>query len=314
MLKKLALAALLAALAGGVAFWFLTAPDRLPEADIAALAPGDAARGERIYWAAGCSSCHARPKSQGDQLLELAGGLELKTEFGTFVAPNISQHETDGIGGWSVADLANAMQRGVSPSGRHYYPAFPYASYARMNLADIADLHAFMQTLPAVAGRAADHDIGFPFNVSRGIGLWNRLHLSPEPVLALDGASEQVLAGRYLVEGPGHCGECHTARDVSGGLKTAEWLAGAAAAEGEGIVPNITPEGREVGGWSEDEIAEYLKSGFTPEFDTAGGAMADVIKNTSRLSDDDRAAMAAYLKAVPPRPNGYPARPATPSG
>ncbi|MDP3896056.1 MAG: cytochrome c, partial [Mesorhizobium sp.] len=265
MLRKLALAALLAALVGGAGFWLLTAPERLPEAEIAALAPGDATRGERIFWAAGCSSCHARPKSQGDQLLELAGGLALKTDFGTFVAPNISQHATDGIGGWSLADLANAMQRGVSPDGRHYYPAFPYASYARMKLSDIADLHAFMQTLPSVAGRAPDSDIGFPFNVTRGIGLWKLLHLSPDPVLALAGAPDEVLAGQYLVEGPGHCGECHTSRDLSGGIRKAEWLAGAPAAEGDGIVPNITPEGADAGKWSQADIAEYLKSGFTPE-------------------------------------------------
>ena len=238
----------------------------------------------------------------------LAGGLRLVTDFGTFVAPNISQHPTAGIGDWSLADLANAMQKGVSPDGRHYYPAFPFTSYARMKLADIADLYAFMKTLPAVEGRAPDHELGFPFNIRRGLGLWKLLNLSPDPVLALAGASEQAKAGQYLVEGPGHCGECHTPRDLSGGLDKSQWLAGAKAAEGDGVVPNITPESSSSGQWSESDIAEFLKSGFTPEFDSAGGAMAAVVKNTGRLSDDDRAAIAAYLKAVPGHPNGFPAK------
>ena len=304
-MRRLLVAVLLAGAAAGVAGWVLTAPQRLPAAEVAAAGPGDAARGERIFWAGGCASCHARPQAQGDARLELAGGVALETPFGTFVAPNISPHPTDGIGGWSVEDLANAMVEGVSPEGEHYYPAFPYASYARMELGDIADLHAFMQTLPPVEGRAPDHSLAFPYNVRRGIGLWKALHLSREPVLDLANANEQVKAGQYLVEGPGHCGECHTPRDLSGGIVKSDWLAGAVAAEGDGRVPNITPQGSDVGNWSESDIAEYLKSGFTPEFDSAGGAMADVVKNTSMLSDEDRAAIAAYLTAAPPRPNGY---------
>lgn len=177
-----------------------------------------------------------------------------------------------------------------------------------MKLADIADLYAYLKTQPAVAGKAPDHQLGFPFNIRRGLGLWKLLHLSPEPVIALDGASEQAKAGQYLVEGPGHCGECHSPRDLSGGIKKSEWLAGAVAAEGDGVVPNITPESSSIGQWSQSDIAEFLKSGFTPDFDSAGGAMAAVVKNTGRLSDDDRAAIAAYLKAVPGRPNGFPAK------
>jgi mono/diheme cytochrome c family protein len=306
--RKLAVGAVLLAAAGGAAFWFLTAPDRIPQADIAALGPGDVARGERMFYAGGCASCHAAAQADPGQPPQLAGGVRLVTDFGTFVAPNISQHPTDGIGGWSLADLANAMQKGVSPDGRHYYPAFPYTSYARMKLTDIADLYAFMKTLPAVEGRAPDHELGFPFNIRRGLGLWKLLNLSPEPVLALADASEQAKAGQYLVEGPGHCGECHTPRDLSGGIRKSEWLAGAVAAEGDGVVPNITPESSSSGQWSQSDIAEFLKSGFTPEFDSAGGAMAAVVKNTGRLSDDDRAAIAAYLKAVPGRPNGFPAK------
>ncbi|MDX8481148.1 cytochrome c [Mesorhizobium sp. VK24D] len=308
-LKKLVGAVIVLGGAGAVAGWVLAAPVRLDAATVGQLRPGDAARGKRIFYAGGCTSCHARPGAKGDAQLELAGGLELKTPFGTFVPPNISQDPKDGIGAWSEEDLANAMLNGISPSGEHLYPAFPYASYVRMKPADIADLYAFMKTLPAVAGKAPGHKLSFPFNIRRGIGLWKRLYLSPEPVIALpDGAPDKVLAGRYLVEGLGHCGECHTPRDFAGGVKKAEWLAGAVAAEGSGIVPNITPEGRGIKDWSEADIANYLETGFTPDFDSVGGAMVEVQRNMAQLTADDRAAIAAYLKAIPPHQNGYPAR------
>ncbi|AZO24931.1 c-type cytochrome [Mesorhizobium sp. M1E.F.Ca.ET.045.02.1.1] len=308
-LKKLVGAVIVLGGAGAVAGWVLAAPVRLDDATVAQLGSGDAARGQRIFNAGGCTSCHAKPGSKGDARLELAGGLELKTPFGTFVPPNISQDAKDGIGAWSEQDFANAMLRGVSPSGENFYPAFPYASYARMKPADIADLYAFMKTLPAVAGKAPGHKLAFPFNIRRGIGLWKRLYLSPEPVIALpDGTPDKVLAGRYLVEGPGHCGECHSPRDFAGGVKKAEWLAGAVAAEGSGVVPNITPDGNSIKSWSEADIANYLETGFTPDFDSVGGAMVEVQRNMAQLTADDRAAIAAYLKAVPPHPNGYPAR------
>ncbi|WP_137932183.1 cytochrome c [Mesorhizobium comanense] len=308
-LRKLVGTVLVLGVAGAAAGWLLSAPVKLDADTLAQLGPGDAARGKRIFYAGGCTSCHAKPGSQGDARLQLVGGLELKTPFGTFVPPNISQDAKDGIGAWTVGDLANAMLKGVSPSGEHFYPAFPYASYARMKPSDIADLYAFLKTLPAVAGKAPDNSLAFPFNIRRGIGLWKRLYLSDQPVIALpDVTPEPVLAGRYLVEGPGHCGECHTPRDFAGGTKKSQWLAGAVAAEGSGVVPNITSGEGGIGGWSASDIANYLETGFTPEFDSVGGAMVDVQRNMAELTPDDRAAIAAYLKAIPPHPNGYPAR------
>jgi mono/diheme cytochrome c family protein len=299
--------------AGAALLWVLSAPQRAGAETVASLGEGDAQRGERIFWVGGCTSCHARPKAEGPARLELAGGLALKTDFGTFVAPNISQHPDDGIGRWSLEDFANAMLRGVSPGGEHYYPAFPYASYARMNPPDVADLYAFLKTVPAVAGRAPSHDLRFPYNMRRGIGLWKLLYLDDAPVIALaDDAPEQVRAGRYLVEGPGHCSECHTPRDFVGGLKKDQWLAGAVAAEGEGIVPNITSGEGGIGEWSESDVAGFLETGFTPDFDSVGGSMVAVQKNMAQLPTEDREAIAAYLKAVPPHPNGYPAQPSAP--
>lgn len=311
LIRKLAVAAIALGAVGAAGFWFLTMPDRLGAEELAQLGTGDARRGERIFNAGGCTSCHARPKSEGAARLELAGGVELNTPFGTFVAPNISSDPNDGIGKWTVEDFANAMLRGVSPEGEHLYPAFPYASYARMKPADIGDLYAYLKTLPAVAGKAPAHRLGFPFNIRRGLGLWKLLYLGDQPVVALAAdAPEPVKLGQYLVEGPGHCGECHTPRDFAGGVKKGEWLAGAVAAEGEGIVPNITSGEGGIGAWSADEIAYFLESGFTPDFDSVGGSMVEVQKNMAQLSPEDRQAIAAYLKAVPPHPNGYPAKPA----
>lgn len=301
---KLLLSVAVLATAAGVAFWLASAPQPLDASTLASLEEGDAGRGERIFWTGGCASCHAAPGAAGEDRLALGGGVRLETRFGNFVAPNISQHPQDGIGGWSAGDLANAMLRGVSPEGRHYYPAFPYASYARMEPGDIADLHAFLTTLPAVEGRAPQNEIAFPFNLRRGVGLWKRLFLDDAPVVALDDPSEEVARGQYLVEGPGHCGECHTPRNAIGGIEKGQWLAGGPAAEGGGTVPNITSGEGGIGDWSEADIVNLLETGFTPDFDSVGGQMASVVRNMAELPASDREAIAAYLKAIPAHASG----------
>jgi mono/diheme cytochrome c family protein len=298
-MRKLALAAALLAVAGGLVFWLLTAPNPLPADQLAAMPTGDAVRGEQVFWAGGCASCHAKPGSKGDDKLALPGGLALNTPFGTFVAPNISSDRTDGIGVWSTADLANAMKRGLSPEGEHLYPAFPFTSYARMSDGDISDLHAFLMTLPAVAGAAPGHQLSFPFSMRRGLGLWKLVFLSDEPVKAIAAGDEQLARGRYLVEGPGHCGECHTPRSLPGGIDKSRWLGGAVAAEGDGKVPNITAGKGGLESWSAADLTNYLETGFTPEFDSVGGVMVEVQENMTKLPASDREAIAAYLKAVP---------------
>lgn len=294
--------ALVAAVAVAGALWLASAPRYFDAAAVAAVGPGNAAAGERIFWTAGCASCHAAPDAKGDALLRLSGGRELKTDFGTFVVPNISPDPTTGIGNWSFQDFANAVLRGVSPNGSHYYPAFPYTSYARMTLADTADLYAFMRTLPAVQNSTAASRIPFPYNLRRGLGLWKLAFMHPDPIatLATD-ADAAVVRGRYLVEGPGHCGECHTPRNAVGATDYSHWLAGADNPDGSGIIPNITPAAANFADWSVNDIAYYLESGFTPDFDSVGGSMVDVQENMARLPASDREAIAAYLKAVPPR-------------
>ncbi len=290
--------AIIGGLAAG-AFLLLSQPDRLAASAIAAEGSGVAARGERLFWAGGCASCHAAGDAEGDNRLVLAGGAPLETPFGTFHGPNISPH-ADGLGNWTLAEFANAMQRGVGKNGRHLYPAFPYTSYQHMTASDIADLFAYLRTLPPVAGKAPANELGFPYNIRRGIGLWKRAFAGDaRPIVALPAnAPEPVRRGQYLVEGPGHCGQCHTPRtlDGLGKLDHGKWLAGAPNPEGKGRIPNITPAKLD---WSAADIASYLQTGFTPDYDSVGGSMVEVQENMAKLPDEDRAAIAAYLKAVP---------------
>ena len=301
MLRIIRISAALAA-ALVIAGWWLTSPRTIAADDLPDHEP-DPDAGERVFWAGGCASCHATPvngeRAKGDAKLRLGGGAELDTPYGIFRMPNISPHATDGIGGWSMTDFVNAMQRGVSPRGRHYYPSFPYTSYAKMRTEDVMDLKAYLDTLPAVEGRAEDHALGFPWTVRRGIGLWKRRYLSASPVVAVQSDDTVVARGQELVEGAGHCGECHTARDRFGGLLADRWLSGAPAAEGGGRVPNITPAAETLSGWSAGDISYYLESGFTPDFDTVGGTMVAVQENMAKLPKADRDAIAAYLKSIP---------------
>ncbi len=282
------------ALGGAVGGWLITAPDPLPAAAFDGFT-GDPLRGELVFTAAGCASCHAAPGATGEAELVLAGGQRFPSDFGTFIAPNISPSEA-GIGGWSVADLGNALMRGVSPDGAHYYPALPYASYAKMQPQDVADIHAYMQSLPPSDVASQPHEMGFPFNIRRSVGVWKALFLNTDWVLTGDLTPEET-RGREIVEALAHCGECHTPRNALGGMDTARWLAGAPNPSGEGTIPNITPAKLT---WSTGEIVTYLTTGFTPEFDSAGGHMAHVVTNMAALPDTDRQAVAAYLKKVTP--------------
>jgi mono/diheme cytochrome c family protein len=298
-MKKLAVAILLLGVAAAIVFFVLTMPASLTPQQAAAASGGDAARGERMFYAGGCTSCHAAPGAKGDEKLKLAGGHEFATPFGTFYAPNISPSLEHGLGGWTAEQFANAMLNGVSPKGQHYYPAFPFTSYSRMKVEDVADLWAYMQTLPAVEVANREHDLPLPFRLRRGLGMWKLLFFKKGPVIAIDESNEQLALGRYLVEGPGHCGECHTPRNPLGGADHARWLGGGPAPEGKGNIPNITPHETGIGSWSIADIAYSLESGFTPTFDSFGSTMVDVQQNMAELPAADREAIAAYLKAVP---------------
>lgn len=287
------------AVIGGAVVYVVFLPKPLPAAHWAGLGEPDLVNGESIFWAGGCVSCHAAKGAQGDAQLVLSGGLPLKSPFGIFHVPNISPDETAGIGAWTLADFGNAMKRGVGRQGEHLYPSFPYGSYARLSDKDVNDLFGYIKTLPKSANVAPPHDLPFPYNIRLSLGGWKFLYFTDQPRVQLASSDATLKRGQYLVEGPGHCGECHTPRDALGGFVAGQWLAGAPNPEGEGRVPNITRGSKSIGAWSEDDIVTYLETGFTPDFDSAGGAMVEVQKNIARLPAEDRKAIAAYLKAIP---------------
>jgi mono/diheme cytochrome c family protein len=261
----------------------------------------DLGNGRTMFYAGGCASCHATPEQ--DDKLRLGGGLALHSPFGTFHAPNISPDPKAGIGGWTLEAFARAMREGVAPDGSHYYPAFPFTSYQRMTDRDISDLYGFLRTLSPVETGSRPHDVAFPFNIRRLLGGWKLLFVDGKPFAANPAKDAEWNRGAYLVEGPGHCAECHSPRNVLGGIVAANRFSGGPDPDGsksKSSVPNITPHKDGIAGWSRGDMVEFLKTGETPGFYSAGGSMKAVILNTSKLPDADRAAMARYLTELPP--------------
>lgn len=259
----------------------------------------DLARGALLYHIGGCASCHAAVGAQGVEKDLLSGGLELHTAFGTFVVPNISSDIEAGIGSWEFIDFVNAMKQGVSPTGGHYYPSFPYGSYQHMPIADLVDLFAYLKTLPPSAVHSAPHRLSFPYSLRFGVGLWKLFYWDGETFEPDPEVSEALNRGAYLVNGPGHCGECHTPRTWLGGLKQDRSLAGAPQADGPGFAPNLTPHATGLGDWLLDDIVYALESGFDPDFDAVGGSMVAVQENLAKLPREDLEAMALYLTSLP---------------
>jgi mono/diheme cytochrome c family protein len=296
--------ALLAVVGGGLGL-YLTQPSRLPAAALTPRTP-DLANGLTMFNVGGCYSCHGTPKQE--DRTRLGGGLALTTPFGTFKVPNISSDPTHGIGSWSELDFVNAVVRGVGRDGEHLYPAFPYTSYQRMRLDDVRDLFAYLKTVPPVATPSEPHQLGFPFNIRRGLGLWKLLYVDGKAFVPDASKSDQFNRGAYLVEGPGHCAECHSPRNLIGGIDPQRRFAGGVDAEGKGWVRNITQHPDGIASYTEKDIAYLLETGFKPDYDAVGSSMAEVAENTAKLSAADRAAMAVYIKALPPRPGKAPAK------
>jgi mono/diheme cytochrome c family protein len=272
------------------------------------------ARGMYVFQAAGCFACHTDVKGKGPML---AGGRALETPFGTFFGPNITPDREHGIGGWTLADFTRALREGVAPDGRSYYPAFPYTSFTGMTDADIADLWAYLSSIAPVPRVNDAHSLKFPFGWRWLNGIWKVLYFVPQPFEPGEppvGTSdpESWRRGAYLVSAVGHCGECHSPRGALGAMRRDHLLGGNPSGPDGKPVPNITPHAkRGIGEWSAGDIATYLGIGMDPEGDFAGGAMADVIEHTTgKLTPEDRTAIAAYLRSLPPVDRA-PSRPAS---
>lgn len=293
---------------GVAGFWAVTSPEAFALvrgrsfADLSG--QPNIENGRTLFWVGGCASCHATPKQ--DDRTRLGGGLALPSPFGTFFPPNISPHPRDGIGAWTVADFARAMTQGVSPDGRHLFPAFPYTSYQRMTATDLRDLFGFLRTLPAVEGTTPDHRLPFPFNIRRLVGGWKWLFLDGKPYAPDPKASAVVNRGGYLVEGPGHCAECHSPRNFLGGVIAGMRFAGGQDAEGKPSAPDITPDPTGIKDYSSADITGILTTGVKPDGDSVGGDMGLVVQSLAKAPKNDVAAMADYLKSLPARPSANP--------
>jgi mono/diheme cytochrome c family protein len=251
-------------------------------------------RGKYLTDIGDCAGCHSRPGS-GEMF---SGGRPLETPFGMLLGPNITPDAETGIGSWTDDEFVNALTKGTSRNGTHLYPAMPYTYMTKATRQDVLAIRAYLNTVPAVHNPVQSNQLPFPFDVRSGMVAWNELFFTPGQFLPVAGKSAAWNRGAYIVEGLAHCGMCHTPKNVAGGDETSQRLQGYAL---QGwFAPNITNDGRRgLGGWSNDDIVRYLKTGHN-RFSAASGPMAEAVTNsTSKFEDADLRAIAAYLKDQP---------------
>jgi len=253
-------------------------------------------RGEYLARAGDCFSCHTRPGGA-----ELAGGRLVETPVGTIASPNITPDAETGIGKWSDDDFYRALHDGVTKDGSYLYPVMPFDHYTFVTRDDDLAIKAYLFSLkPVHAPRVASH-IDFPFNIRPGLAAWRAVFFKPGTFKPDPARTEQENRGAYIVDGLGHCGSCHTPRNLAMASETKEALGGGEI-KGQGwFAPNISSDVREgIGGWSTGELAQYLKTGVAPGHAVTAGPMAETIHDSLRyLTDADLQAIASYLKAAP---------------
>jgi len=258
-------------------------------------AQGDPKRGEYLSKAGGCLGCHTEAR---EGAVPYAGGRALETPYGVFYGPNITPHAQAGLGRWSEADFMRAMREGRRPDGAHYFPAFPYPSFTKVDGTDLRDLWAYLRSLKPEARPSRPHELKFLYRWRFLVGIWKWLFFTPGPFVA-DAQRPALNRGAYLVQALGHCGECHTPRNWLGAMKQDRFLAGVKGNDGS---PNLTPA--RLKKWDDGELKDFLGSGMTPDGDVTGETMGEVIRNTtSQLTKQDLDALVAYLRALPPLPD-----------
>ncbi|WP_455888021.1 cytochrome c [Pseudomonas rustica] len=261
-------------------------------------------QGEYLARAADCVACHTVPGGK-----DFAGGVEFKLPFGSLFSPNITPDKETGIGDWTDDEFVSALQKGVGRDGKHYYPAFPYTSYSKMSRDEILTIKAYLGSLEPVKQAARENDIVFPFNQRWGMFFWNLLFHDDEQFQVDNQRSTEWNRGKYLVEGPGHCGECHSPRNLFQAVSSDRSLAGNLI-QGWNAYNISSDPVHGIGAWPTEVLADYLKEGIAPGWGVAGGPMAEVVEHSLRhMTDADRQAIAVYLKNTPARSEGV-ARPA----
>jgi mono/diheme cytochrome c family protein len=271
----------------------------LGAAGAAASSDGDpVARGEHVFRAAGCYSCHTDEEGRG---APLAGGRRLATPLGTFYSPNITPDARHGIGRWSERDFERALTEGIAPDGSPYYPTFPYTAYTRMRREDVHALWAYLRTVPAAPAPDRAHELPWFLRLRAVNWVWRVLYFEPGPLAEDPSRGEAWNRGAYLAQAMAHCGECHTPRDALGGPDPRMRYAGVAVGPDGGVVPNITPDPETgIGRWRADDLSYFLATGATPAGDYAGGLMGEVIEHGTRyLGESDRLAIATYVLSLP---------------
>ena len=258
--------------------------------------------GRLVFHAASCAVCHTDKENNGEPL---AGGYPLKTDFGTFYSPNITPDPETGIGSWSDEDFIRALQQGVSPDGKHYFPSFPYTAYTKMHRDDVLALKAYLFSLKPVKKANREHDLPFYMNIVPSARAWKFSYFKGGEFQKAPDKSDEWNRGAYLVEAMGHCTECHTPRKGLGALDGDKLFAGVQKLTGVGTVPNITPDKKTgIGRWSVDDLVYYFETGTTLSGDSSGGKMASIIDNSlSLLPASDRKAIAVYLLSLEPVEN-----------
>lgn len=259
---------------------------------------GDARRGAYVFAAADCKSCHTDEKNNGPLM---AGGRPMVTDFGTFFAPNITPDKTNGIGAWSYQDFHRAMREGKGKGGELLYPVFPYPSFSGMTDQDIADLWAYLKTVPASARPSKPHQVKAPLGFRPLLLGWRLFYFRPGPLQPAAGLNPQQQRGRYLAEAVVHCQECHSPRNGLGAVVKDKAYAGNPAGPDEQNAPNLTPTG--IGKLTQSDLRDMLSSGMTPDGDFLGSGMADVVLGTAKLTQVDRDAIIAYIRTLPARPS-----------
>lgn len=253
-------------------------------------------RGRYLTTAADCTGCHTRPGSHQP----FAGGRSIETPFGGIATPNITPDRDTGIGAWSDDQFDAALRKGVRPNGSRLYPAMPYTAYTKMSREDVLAIRAYLNSIEPIHNQVVSNTLPFPFNIRASMHIWDWLYFHEGEFKPDPQQPAEWNRGAFLVQGPAHCGACHTPKSFLGGDKTDEYLRGSYL---QGwFAPDITNDSRRgLGGWSNDDIVAYLKTGHN-RISAATGPMAEeVTLSSSHMTDGDLKAIASYLKSLPGR-------------